>query len=174
MGRPPSPYDLLWPIAKGQKSQPLARVSEENKFALPTNGAASDPSCRCPSSALRGNGLATHLCSCLCALCSRAHSSVTTRSGTYDELRDYARKLVGSSTGSGAGSFAGPNVLDGAKIELPGTVDGLDIERDREREEEGALSGCRQAVEILTRNPKKGQCVVAPDRAAYQRESLKV
>lgn len=100
----------------------------------------------------------------------RVLSSATARSGTYDELRDYARKLVGSST---TGS-ADPKVLDGAKIELPGTVDGLDIERDREREEEGALSGCRQAVEILTRNPKKGQCVVAPDRAAYQRESLKV
>lgn len=29
--------------------------------------------------------------------------------------------------------------------------------RELEREEEGALTGCREAVEILTRNPKKGK-----------------
>jgi len=29
-------------------------------------------------------------------------------------------------------------------------------EREREREDEGGLTGCREAVEILTRNPKKG------------------
>ncbi len=29
-------------------------------------------------------------------------------------------------------------------------------EEEREKETEGGLSGCREAVEILTRNPKKG------------------
>lgn len=29
-------------------------------------------------------------------------------------------------------------------------------EKEREREDEGGLTGCREAVEILTRNPKKG------------------
>jgi hypothetical protein len=34
--------------------------------------------------------------------------------------------------------------------------EGRRLEREREKEEEGALTGCREAVEILTRNPKKG------------------
>jgi hypothetical protein len=39
--------------------------------------------------------------------------------------------------------------------------DAPDLTREREREhgayeDEGGLTGCREAVEILTRNPKKG------------------
>ena len=30
------------------------------------------------------------------------------------------------------------------------------VESERERADEGGLTGCREAVEILTRNPKKG------------------
>ena len=30
------------------------------------------------------------------------------------------------------------------------------VESERERVDEGGLTGCREAVEILTRNPKKG------------------
>lgn len=76
---------------------------------------------------------------------------LATRSGTYDDdLRDYARKLLGT--------FSDPNLADNnVQISAVSSRDGLDVERDREREEEGALNGCRQAVEILTRNPKKGQ-----------------
>lgn len=39
---------------------------------------------------------------------------------------------------------------------LPAPVSS-DRERELEGEEEGALTGCREAVEILTRNPKKGK-----------------
>jgi len=36
------------------------------------------------------------------------------------------------------------------------------IERDREPADEGGLTGCREAVELLTRNPKKGELTSFP------------
>ncbi|TFK71687.1 Rgp1-domain-containing protein [Pluteus cervinus] len=41
--------------------------------------------------------------------------------------------------------------------------EGRKREREREREEEGGLTGCREAVEILTRNPKKASYDVNKD-----------
>ena len=90
---------------------------------------------------------------------------------TFSDLQDYARRLLSS--------FPDPTA-SGVRIKLPAESispvaqngnwhgngirgvawnaeeEGRRLEREREREEEGALTGCREAVEILTRNPKKG------------------
>ena len=70
--------------------------------------------------------------------------------GTFEDLRDYARLLLAS--------FPDPDAT-GVQTKLPAAAFSpvrSDLERELEREEEGALTGCREAVEILTRNPKKG------------------
>lgn len=90
---------------------------------------------------------------------------------TFDDLQDYAQRLLTS--------FPDPSA-SGVRIKLPAESispvvpnenwtggglsgvgwnaeeEGRRLERERERVEEGALTGCREAVEILTRNPKKG------------------
>ena len=89
---------------------------------------------------------------------------------TFGDLQDYAQRLLMS--------FPDPSA-SGVRIKLPAESispvvqnghwngnavgwnaeeEGRRLEREREREEEGALTGCREAVEILTRNPKKGGC----------------
>lgn len=70
---------------------------------------------------------------------------------TYVDLQDYARRLLAS--------LPGPGVDGEAERKLP--VEAFspvrsDLERELEKEQEGAMTGCREAVEILTRNPKKG------------------
>lgn len=98
--------------------------------------------------------------------------------GTFDDLQDYARRLLAS--------FPDPRAR-GVRIKLPAEAvspvpqsaspfcagffvagggvwaeEGKRLEREMEREMERAeegLSGCREAVEILTRNPKKGACL---------------
>ncbi|GBE78543.1 hypothetical protein SCP_0114320 [Sparassis crispa] len=71
------------------------------------------------------------------------------RSGTFEDLQVYARGLLAV--------FHHPST-GGVRLDLP-----VDLERDREREEAGGLTGCRQAVEILTRNPKKASYDVNKD-----------
>jgi hypothetical protein len=85
--------------------------------------------------------------------------------GTFDDLQDYARRLLESF----------PETEGGVKIGLPAGHVRQGMEeteqdwetkwareqkrhrgREWEREDEGGLTGCREAVEILTRNPKKG------------------
>jgi hypothetical protein len=93
---------------------------------------------------------------------------------TFGDLQDYAQRLLTS--------FPDP-LASGVRIKIPaesispvaqnGTwhgngvgwnaeEEGRRLEREREREEEGSLTGCREAVEILTRNPKKGEVFAGP------------
>ncbi|KNZ75718.1 Retrograde Golgi transport protein RGP1 like protein [Termitomyces sp. J132] len=76
--------------------------------------------------------------------------------GTFDDLRDYARRLLGS--------FPDPSAR-GVRIKLPAeAISPVPQEMEREMERaEGGLSGCREAVEILTRNPKKASYDVNKD-----------
>ncbi|KZT24659.1 Rgp1-domain-containing protein [Neolentinus lepideus HHB14362 ss-1] len=67
--------------------------------------------------------------------------------GSLDSVREYALRLMASY----------PNLLSpeqGGHLTL-GTLSPFHENPDREREPEGALTGCREAVEILTRNQKK-------------------
>ncbi|KAF8845538.1 Rgp1-domain-containing protein [Paxillus ammoniavirescens] len=69
-------------------------------------------------------------------------------SRSLDDLRDYGQRLLGT--------FPNPDAT-GVRIKMPSEAVSPkqgDFEREREGES-GALTGCREAVEILTRNPKK-------------------
>ena len=69
--------------------------------------------------------------------------------GTFEDLREYARRLLVS--------LPDPEAT-GVRMKLPAEAFSP-LRGDLEREEEGALTGCREAVEILTRNPQKGAFV---------------
>ncbi len=78
----------------------------------------------------------------------RSAPSLAPNLGTYEDLQDYARSLLAS--------FPDPQAT-GVRIKLPieaihSTSSGdPDLEQDPD-----SPTGCRQAVEVLTRNPKKG------------------
>lgn len=72
------------------------------------------------------------------------------KSETFEDLQTYARNLLSSFHDHD------PNV-SGVRIKLP--LEALELER----EEVGGLAGCRQAVEILTRNPRKASYDVNKD-----------
>ncbi|KAG6864955.1 hypothetical protein C0991_006142 [Blastosporella zonata] len=95
--------------------------------------------------------------------------------GTFDDLQDYARRLLASFPEPGA---------RGVRIKLPAEAispipqsaspypwmddEGRRMERELERAEraemgDGGLSGCAEAVEILTRNPRKASYDVNKD-----------
>jgi hypothetical protein len=121
VGRPQRPYDLLWPVAKRRSFavQSGAKVTEDT-----------------------GNeSKATVLVT--------PKTSPTPNVGTFEDLRDYAHRLLVS--------FSDPTARLPAEAFSPLRSD---LERELEREEDGALTGCREAVEILTRNPQKGGCVL--------------
>ncbi|EJF58478.1 Rgp1-domain-containing protein [Dichomitus squalens LYAD-421 SS1] len=86
----------------------------------------------------------------------RAIPSSAAKLGTYEDLQGYARNLLAS--------FPDPQAK-GVRIKLP--LEAIpNGDRDPEREIEGDVnnpSGCRQAVEVLTRNPKKASYDVTKD-----------
>ncbi|KAF9242341.1 Rgp1-domain-containing protein [Melanogaster broomeanus] len=95
-----------------------------------------EPSPKVADGPLKGNGTPDVL--------SPANNSLR----CFDDLRDYGKRLLDT--------FPDPDAT-GVRIKIPAeAVAPLqgDFERDREGEH-GALTGCREAVEILTRNPKK-------------------
>ena len=69
---------------------------------------------------------------------------------SLDDLRGYGQCLLAT--------FPDPDATGVPRIKLP--LEAMSAQADFEREREGdggALTGCREAVEILTRNPKKGK-----------------
>ncbi|PCH33197.1 Rgp1-domain-containing protein [Wolfiporia cocos MD-104 SS10] len=83
-------------------------------------------------------------------------AQIPDKAGTFEDLQDYARNLLASNHE--------PNT---ARVRVKSPLGALDLERDleqdREREEAGGLAGCRQAVEMLTRNPRKASYDVTKD-----------
>jgi len=90
-------------------------------------------------------------------------------SNTLGSIREYARSLlnsipddgspkIGSTTTNGNGSVVHNGHAETPRRRLTAhrPEDVCRIESEREKESEGGLTGCREAVEILTRNPKKG------------------
>lgn len=79
--------------------------------------------------------------------------------GTLGDLKNYAKMLIES--------FPEPNT-SGVRLKLPaeGVEHAFEHERwmkEDRRQEMGGLSGCREAVDILTRNPKKASYDVNKD-----------
>jgi hypothetical protein len=92
---------------------------------------------------------------------------VASFSNNLESIKDYARSLLRSLPEKASLSVGPPrhddetNHTQGKKQNGPTHQDRLDDIRctDLEKEAEGGLAGCREAVEILTRNPKKGECM---------------
>ncbi|GLB36773.1 putative rgp1-domain-containing protein [Lyophyllum shimeji] len=151
VGRTPRPYDVLWPLSKGAitpSSESQGKVVEETGKSIKRFGKVPLVPSPLASSAI---------------------------GGTFDDLQDYARRLLTSFPEPGASGVriklpaeaispvpqsAAPN---GAMDAAWPTEDGKRLEREMERAEEGGMSGCREAVEILTRNPKKASYDVNKD-----------
>lgn len=68
-------------------------------------------------------------------------------SRSLEDLQDYGQRLLAI--------FPSPDAAD-VRIKVPHEVVSPDSEREREGDG-GVLTGCREAVEILTRNPRKGE-----------------
>ncbi|KAF9463167.1 Rgp1-domain-containing protein [Collybia nuda] len=142
VGRTPRPYDLLWPVSARKIPLPdfQGKVVEGTVKSRKQLG--------------------------------KVPNTPSTIEGTFEDLQDYARRLLASFPEPGA---------SGVRIKLPAESvspvpqsgdalsrawqdeDARRLEREREREEEGGLTGCREAVEILTRNPKKASYDVNKD-----------
>ena len=121
MGRPLSPYNLLWPVASQRGPIPPGKVAE---------GSQESPK-------------RTSL---------RAAPTLAPNLGTYEDLQEYSRNLLAS--------FPDPKAT-GVRIKLPiesiPSTSSADLDSELERDLDSP-TGCRQAVEVLTRNPKKGVC----------------
>lgn len=135
VGRIHRPYDLMWPVARRRMGDTTkgdgAKVSECTPTLKPPRKPYLPFSA--PSSMVKAS--------------TQAGNSATE---IPTDLREYAQRLLSS--------FPAPGGQSGI---------GFGRENDEEREDEdevngggGGLSGCREAVEILTRNPKKGRFVL--------------
>ncbi|EIN13130.1 Rgp1-domain-containing protein [Punctularia strigosozonata HHB-11173 SS5] len=135
VNRAPRPYDLLWPVAK-RKAGPTAPTVTEGALAASSSGSA--------TTSLPGMFLSLEFIIVVVVdliagayLKGFGYPLDDRERESLGAVREYARGLgVGVGVGVGVGSAAG-----------------LLVERDHE--DEGALTGCREAVEILTRNPRK-------------------
>ena len=165
VGRIPRPYDLLWPVSTRigpDLAETQGKVVEETVGKTKDLGRSFLPSRMFSNFAARS----------ILTQCPIALMSSKGVAETFDDLQDYAQRLLTS--------FPDPSA-SGVRIKLPAESispvthpanwngagagisgvrwnaeeEGRRLEREREREEEGALTGCREAVEILTRNPKK-------------------
>jgi hypothetical protein len=134
-------YNLLSPVyrrlqMKGQgKDECVPMVTEESADAR--SGKESNYSVLCMSST----------CTRLTPLSYSVAASSAKQKGSFSELKEYARQLVGSSEQLGKGN----------SVSLPSAsaVLGKGVEGQWEAEA-GGIAGCREAVEIITRNPRKG------------------
>ncbi|KAF8879966.1 Rgp1-domain-containing protein [Infundibulicybe gibba] len=131
------PYDLLWPVG-----------SEAKRTSLDTTGKVTET--------IKNPKLTN-----LTALPSSRDESLV-------DVQKYAQQLLGSLP---LPSSAGANVKVPLPVLTPGTGAGYEeverhtsmLDRAVEREDEGMLTGCREAVEILTRIPKKASYDVNKD-----------
>ncbi|TFK38749.1 Rgp1-domain-containing protein [Crucibulum laeve] len=158
VGRPSRPYDLLWPVSK---TKDRATVDLQGKVVEDVGKP------------------------------KERNMHVTTPQAstwTYDEVKEYAQQLLaslpdpeatgvriklpaesvassvhenGNTNGNGNGNG---NASNSEEAEWRRAAqEARRKEKEREREEEGGLTGCREAVEILTRNPKKASYDVNKD-----------
>lgn len=176
MGRSTIPYDFLWPVMKpsAYDQGKVVEVIGVGKGGKRTKGKASRKS----------DLIFLHRFIFLNLMGLSAAPIPSVPVGTYEDLQGYARRLLSSFPEPSSASErsnrikikqrsisplpqqlpsqnGNGNVHDGDASRRPGSAkeeEGRRIERELEWEDEGGLTGCREAVEILTRNPKKGKC----------------
>ncbi|KZP30270.1 Rgp1-domain-containing protein [Athelia psychrophila] len=137
VGRMQRPYDLMWPVARRRAG---AGGTREGAVVSECTAPKHAPKPYPPASAASSE--------------TSTHTGATTAADIPADLREYAQRLLSSFPAAGG----------------QGGV-GFGREHDEEREDEedeenrrgGGLSGCREAVEILTRNPKKASYDVNKD-----------
>ncbi|KAH9487327.1 RAB6A-GEF complex partner protein 2 [Psilocybe cubensis] len=150
VGHSMKPYDLLWPVSRRQDAGmpgTEAKVEEEgNELDRLSSGVARLPASSTPSSSASTN--------------------------TRESIQEYARSLLASlpepvpQEDGGSSWSSTDGVLDGQGEKMINTRRAEELRRtesERERVEEVNLTGCREAVEILTRNPKKASYDVNKD-----------
>ncbi|EIW86174.1 Rgp1-domain-containing protein [Coniophora puteana RWD-64-598 SS2] len=184
VGRVPRPYDLLWPVTN--RARPVAAtVTERSTNGTGTAGSGSKaaskpthrprPSAILPASAGQGqNGKS--------GADGKGLGSAPGATGSLADLREYGTKLLASCSRPSSrahlgvhGSGAGGDEEDESGGRTPRTPrTPMELERELELELEGeaaeggrdgggGLKGCREAVEILTRNPRKASYDVTKD-----------
>ncbi|KAG2135101.1 Rgp1-domain-containing protein [Suillus clintonianus] len=153
VGKPQRPYDLLLPVRKPDSGKVLDLGS--------AGGDGTDGKKDLASSKL---------------------SPTTTPCGSLDDLRAYGERLLSTFPAEGSTGVRIKEPAESVPENVPSSSTGpasasgsqggedplraFERERERERErqgEEGELTGCREAVEILTRNPKKVSYDVTKD-----------
>ncbi|KAH8101380.1 Rgp1-domain-containing protein [Cristinia sonorae] len=118
VGRPPTPYDLLWPVGlrKRMNLQLTAKVVETPAEAKPL---------------------------------TRSGPLVIPGNGAYLDLQTYARSLFAALPDSGVNGSGRPPIPT-LSLSDHRFSEGQSVELG-----EGTIGGCREAIEMLTRNPKK-------------------
>ena len=139
------PYDLLWPVNKRLDTGAEAKVVE-----------------------VAGDTMTNHMSMFSSALSFISYLKLMFPSGTtsysadvtFESVRSYAASLLATLPNAKGKSCAvasdvsvgGPS----AKNASAESEESWRIEKDRESVSEGGLTGCREAVELLTRNQRKG------------------
>ena len=133
------PYDLLWPISTRLGAGiPEAKVVEE-VGGIQKN--RSSMSCGVTPSFFRFS-LTYQLMNFYSV------ASPTFTDDTLESLQSYATSLLATlPDAKGKSRDCALDLCEGS----------WKVERDRELVDEGGLTGCREAVELLTRNQKKGE-----------------
>ncbi|KAF9449322.1 Rgp1-domain-containing protein [Macrolepiota fuliginosa MF-IS2] len=162
VGRPPRPYDILWPVLHDR----LSGLGKGKEREIP-----------------EAQGKVVEETGAMVAkLKKTAHlpSPKSGGEGSLEELRQYTKRLIASlppivngngfdvSTpgieGKTASSLsASLPTTDSDAMKNVGLRVSLDEAREQEEEEDRAMAGCREAVEILTRLPKKASYDVNKD-----------
>jgi RAB6A-GEF complex partner protein 2 len=129
--RPPQPYDLLWPVARRKEAGSQGKVTELDSL-LPQRPKVPTLNRKSHSTIL---GLLFHLLT----------PATIGETSSLDEVRAYAYRLL---------RVAPAPRPAGLRVKIP--PDLVSSGGSEDDEEEAAMPGCMEAVEILTRNPKKG------------------
>ncbi|KAF8168504.1 Rgp1-domain-containing protein [Crassisporium funariophilum] len=166
VGRTLKPYDILWPVNKrldvgmpGLEAKVIEENKEVQKNRLNTVQLPTSPS---PLSLFPENtleSLRSYASSLLATLPNQTNGKGKRRAD--EELPpsppDSSEKAVPPRNANG--NAKQKERLDGNTE----TEEAWKKEREREREDEGGLTGCREAVEIMTRIPKKASYDVNKD-----------
>jgi RAB6A-GEF complex partner protein 2 len=133
------PYDLLWPVCtRLDAGIPEAKVVEEVGGAQKNR---SSMSIFCSSRTSTDKFYSV--------------SSPILTDDTLESLQSYAKSLLATlPDAKGKSRDCAADAMNG---KCKASEESWRIERDRELADEGGLTGCREAVELLTRNQRKGE-----------------
>ncbi|KDR68796.1 hypothetical protein GALMADRAFT_231119 [Galerina marginata CBS 339.88] len=173
VGRSLKPYDLLWPVSRRQdvgmpgteakvvEECTIIRFDADTQFSFSASTSPSFPSTNTLES------IQEYARSLLASLPDPLPEDDAVQDGpsSSEDAETSASSAEGPSNGHGTiKAKNGAEVQNGKRSAVHHRAAELRrTESERERVEEGSLAGCREAVEILTRNPKKASYDVNKD-----------